>query len=286
MKQNNEMYTIGIVGVVALVAIGVMLIGTGGGMDTNITGQAFKSMKTTTSTQKKLSSPIDDTTTTSAKKEKEEFDKDKMMSNKYDLFKLTVVNGNNLGMTSKVNREEYTNLEKESPGKFLYIEDVRVGGLGNSPFNLWFTFKKDPSFITFRPDSKAEDWVIVKARVKEKKSKSKESGTIVEMLSSSDSAYGLKQYLGKYQFFVKADGKTYSVESSTALSHKNWQTVIGVYTGDKIELYVGGKLEASKSVSGSLPGKSNQAHYGIGNTGYSGTSQFEGEIDNIYVWGN
>jgi hypothetical protein len=226
--------------------------------------------------------------TTTEKKETSSFDKDKMMSDKYALFKLTVVQGDDLTITSKVNKEEFVSLVAETPGEYLYITDVRVGGIDGGSFNWWLNMHDDPSYISFKPQNKAEDWVIVKARVLEHGSKFAASGTIIEMLGGSKSVYGIRQTYDTYEFFVRLDdGKTYTVRSSTKVSNKDWQTVLGVYDGYKIELYVGGKLEATKATSAlaTLPGKSQQAHYSIGNSGKNG-DQFEGELDNLYVWGN
>lgn len=90
---------------------------------------------------------------------------------------------------------------------------------------------------------------------------------------------------GKVSFNIATTNGSWSEAiTGSILSTNTWYHVAGVFDGDSIKVYVNGTLEASTLYSGSMNPSSTLAPR-IGDLAYGGGRLYQGEIDEIRVWG-
>lgn len=91
---------------------------------------------------------------------------------------------------------------------------------------------------------------------------------------------------GKVSFNISNSSGTWmEAITNSILKTRQWYHVAGVFTGDSINVYVNGNLEATTLYSGTMS-PSNGLSPRIGDLAYGGGRLFDGQIDEVRVWGN
>lgn len=211
------------------------------------------------------------------------------------LFKLKDFTNEKMGSDNHL-----TELYEESSGKKAKdISKVHLQKSSRSSGTYHFDFAKATNgYILFADLAEPSEWVVVQADVKVSSGAENDHAVLVEKGSSEcgQPLYSLYTENGQFHFTVTLNyDAVYDVHAkqtgSSSPSSSEWRTVIGVFTGDEVQIYVDDMLIDSEKVSATLVadnGAGNKVDLSSLGFGYSkdcSDYEFDGYLDNIYIYG-
>lgn len=183
--------------------------------------------------------------------------------------------------------EFLTALSEESSHQYeaSIIKDILMINNINMEFMPSQDLKK--SYILF-PDTtllRPSKWVMVAATVTVF---SPQAHSVILSKQTKDCQsplYALTIQNGKYHFIISIDGKTYKLNSDTEITEGVETRLLAFYDGTQINFLVDDTLVDAAKVEGRMSASSASSHFALGRSTVCNAYQFDGLMEDIYIWG-
>lgn len=97
--------------------------------------------------------------------------------------------------------------------------------------------------------------------------------------------YALTVQDENYHFIISIDGKTYKLSSDTAITKGVETRLLAFYDGTQIKFFVDDVLVDAAKVEGRISTSSGSSHFVLGRSTVCNAYQFDGYMEDVYIWG-
>lgn len=156
--------------------------------------------------------------------------------------------------------------------------------------NIYMEFEPtqgQKSYILF-PDTallRPSKWLMVAATVTTFSPKAHSVILSKQTKDCNTPLYALTIQDEKYHFIISIDGKTYKLSSDTAVAEGSETRLLAFYDGTQIKFLVDDTLEDAAKVEGRLSASSASYHLVLGRNTVCNAYQFDGYMEDVYIWG-